>query len=454
MSNVRPYANGALALACALLLPAVVGRGQSEPIELTPQSGKTDYTLAQTAAFGGDVAARGTIATMSLKAIDINGTPVAGDQQHIVAQRGDQITVEILARDWATELPSGVRSYQARVRGRIAAVSGSNGTVLPLGWDAAPAPDFCITSDDCSGSLICRSGLCVEPTHDPRLGAEIDTSRSDFILTGFDVTKGIQTVTLDYTYFSVGSDAVGQVDPGFEMYCGTLILVVSDFACGTFTFMLNAQETFLVDPTFLVVNPILESLIIDIDTGIPGLGVTECPPLPTSTDPPNCAIDARIPHSPNEATAELGIQTIDMAFDSDPSSHTTSDFAVSVLPFALPPSITALTHIGGNTLRITLSNIIDANRYTCVRHNLSDRLFCWGNLPGDVSNNAVADSDDTALLLEALSGLVVLPNGAGDINRSGEIEPADLLELNALMEGCGAYDVWRGQVIDASCPSK
>ena len=96
----------------------------------------------------------GPLATMSLKAVDINGTPVTGDQLHIVAERGDQITVELRVRDWATELPNGVRSYQAVVQGRIGAVSGANGTILPLGWDAPPLPAVCTTDDDCIGHRL------------------------------------------------------------------------------------------------------------------------------------------------------------------------------------------------------------------------------------------------------------------------------------------------------------
>ena len=240
------------------------------------------------------------IPTMSLKAVEINGTPVTGDQQHIVAQRGDQITVEIRASDWAFDLPDGVRAYQAVVQGRIGAVSGSRGTILPLGWKAPPFPDLCTTDDDCIGSLVCRLNLCVLPTHDPRLGSDIDTSRSDFILTGFDVTKDVVTATLDYNYFGFASELVGQPDPRFEMYCGTLILVVSDYACGTFTYGFGANETFLVRPDEFakIVFTALESLIIDVDQGIAGLGPDECEP---------CGIDGCVGCPDDPAKIKPGI---------------------------------------------------------------------------------------------------------------------------------------------------
>ena len=408
----------------------------------------------------------GAIPTTSLKAVDINGAPVTGDPLHIVAQRGDQITVELRIRDWATELPDGVRSYQARVQGRIGAVSGANGTILPLGWEAPPVPDVCTTNADCIGSFICRLNVCVLPDHDPRLGAFIDSSRSDFILTGFEVTKGVGTGTLDYLYFAVAGASAGQADPGFEMYGGTLILVVSDYACGTFVYGFNADEVFLVGPDQLAKATFtaLEPLIIDIDTGIGGLSVGECPPLPADagTDPPNCAVDAGIPHDPNDAAAELGIQTIEMTFDSDPSALTTADFEMNVLPFGGAPSVTDVTSVDEKTLRMTFSRIIDTNRYTCLRHKPSDRKFCWGYLPADSDASTLSETDDVLALMDNLDGMFgppPMPVVQCDINRSGGCTPQDVLSSVNLLNGASDFDVWDGEIIglfgiSVECPSK
>lgn len=406
----------------------------------------------------------GSVTTISLKAVDINGTPVTGDQQHIVAQRGDQITVELRIRDWATELPDGLRSFQARVQGRIGVVSGANGNILPLGWEAPPAPPFCNTDDDCLGSLICRDGFCVESTHDPRLGAMIDASRSDWVLTGFDVFKDIGTASLDYKYFAAATEFAGQADPGFEMYCGTLILVVSDRACGTFTFVFDETDSIVVDPASRDFVPALEQLIIDIDPGIEGLGVAECPPLPADagTDPPNCAIDAGIPHDPNDAAAKFGIQTIEMTFDSDPSALTTADFAVNVFPISGAPSVTDVTSVDEKTLRMTFSRIIDTNRYTCLRHKPSDRKFCWGYLPADSDASTLSETDDVLALLDNLDGMFgppPMPVVQCDINRSGGCTPQDVLSSVNLLNGASDFDVWDGEIIgqlgiSVECPSK
>ncbi|MCH7631881.1 MAG: hypothetical protein IIB59_01605 [Planctomycetes bacterium] len=223
----------------------------------------------------------------------------------------------------------------------------------------------------------------------------------------------------------------------------------------------------MVDPNELLpaVFPDLEPLIIDIDTGVTGLGVGECPPLPAGTDPPNCAVDAGIPHDPNDpndAAAEFGIQTIEMTFDSDPSALTTADFAMNVVPIGGAPSVTDVTPVDEKTLRMTFSRIIDTNRYTCLRHKPSDRKFCWGYLPADSDASTLSETDDVLALMDNLDGMFgppPMPVVQCDINRSGGCTPQDVLSSVNLLNGASDFDVWDGEIIglfgiSVECPSK
>lgn len=79
------------------------------------------------------------IPTMSLKAVEINGTPVTGDQQHIVAQRGDRL----LSKSGRVTGPSTFRTVFALTRPwcRVASVRSAE-AVEPFSRWAGRPPRF------------------------------------------------------------------------------------------------------------------------------------------------------------------------------------------------------------------------------------------------------------------------------------------------------------------------
>jgi hypothetical protein len=77
--------------------------------------------------------------------------------------------------------------------------------------------------------------------------------------------------------------------------------------------------------------------------------------------------------------------------------------------------------------------------------------------PGNVRGDALTSAADVADLVAALQGAFTLPFGpySGDINRSGAIAPADVLEEIDLVNGAATYDVWNktpNPIDDGTCP--
>src|SRR5262249_9875401 len=125
-------------------------------------------------------------ACMSLKAVAINNSPISPNNC-IHARSGDTITSEIKISGWGDEMPLGVRGYEVYLRGREGVTSGSKGTLLPVGWQA-PLDGInytsCNTNSDCPPQYpLCNFHwafpFCTGLSHNPDLGAFIDTNRPD-----------------------------------------------------------------------------------------------------------------------------------------------------------------------------------------------------------------------------------------------------------------------------------
>ncbi|MCH7592390.1 MAG: hypothetical protein IH989_06400, partial [Planctomycetes bacterium] len=125
--------------------------------------------------------ATGQNATLSLKAVQVNGVSITRANT-ISVNPGDVVTAEIFIRDW-TRTVERLLSYQTAIN-RASFASGTRGTVLPLGWDAPPTDDIgCTTSADCPAEfpvcevILAQNGICVGPNHDPSQGVFIDGTR-------------------------------------------------------------------------------------------------------------------------------------------------------------------------------------------------------------------------------------------------------------------------------------
>ncbi|MCH7885272.1 MAG: hypothetical protein IIC01_08485 [Planctomycetes bacterium] len=174
-----------------------------------------------------------------------------------------------------------------------------------------------------------------------------------------------------------------------------------------------------------------------------------------SSSPPNCAIDARFPHEPNNAGAALGWSSVDFTFSCSVSNIPNldpSDFVVSVSPTGTPPTVNQVISDGFNTVTLELSSPIETGKYTCFAH--SQGTVCLGSLPGDVSASGVSDGLDIMDLIDFYNtGSPALTLWQCDIDRDGTCAPADLLGEIDLLLGTGAFAEWRNVSFGVSCPS-
>jgi hypothetical protein len=239
-------------------------------------------------------------ATVSLKAVRKNGTPIPGGPvSSLPVARGDIITAEVLISGWSTpafDPPSNtglVQTYQATLLRRAGTTSnGGDITVnaeltVPLGWDAPIDRRSCTfgcvapytTCDPVFGCVgpnfqpermvrVCvggtRAGLDCNTNADCTGGGtcpQIANLRTDYIFYLNDTIRSVDTATLDIRWGGSINGADGQTtsrcqggaaagepcssnancsggtcNANFISYGGSLNLKVGAEACGTFTF--------------------------------------------------------------------------------------------------------------------------------------------------------------------------------------------------------------------------
>ena len=189
--------------------------------------------------------------------------------------------------------------------------------------------------------------------------------------------------------------------------------------------------------------------------GVQGLTIIVEQCVLASSSPPNCAIDARYPHEPNDAGALLGWSSVDFTFSCSVSNIPNldpSDFVVSVSPTGTPPTVNQVISDGFNTVTLELSSPIETGKYTCFAH--SQGTVCLGSLPGDVNASGVSNGLDIMDLIDFYNtGSPALTLWQCDIDRDGTCAPADLLGEIDLLLGTGAFAEWRNVSFGVSCPS-
>ena len=253
--------------------------------------------------------------------IGVEAVAVSGERiertQCVFVRPGDQIDAELKLSDWHL-LPRGVRLYQVALLGRFAAVSGGFGTVTPLGWDAAVLPSGCISPEQCSPPYQYCTGthptsFCIGPNHMPELGGFIDVSRPDFLFHGLGGVYEVRTSSLNFAYLGIRDDGMGSADTGIPRYLGTLRLVASHDACGTFQFITGSSAGIPgilgnPDPDPIVVEPSFQDFAVRVcqDDGIYCNGVESCDAVSgcVVTPPPSCDDD-------NDCTTDSCNETTD-----------------------------------------------------------------------------------------------------------------------------------------------
>ena len=228
--------------------------------------------------------------------------PVASTGPHtivgneiVLAGGGQTVTFEIHASDWEPELLRGVQV----VMDMNGFVSGMAGTALPLGWDRAPGDGHCLVTPcvsdaECPSEFTCMEGelifnTCNGPNHNPEPGAFIDTAHPGYVFNGHQVLTAMDHTCYRYLNIVMNAAQSAEFTPP-PKYVGTLVLVVSNDAEGTFTigfeedqclFAYGPEES-VVPSTFSpgvirIVDPLCDNDIIEPGEECDGgLGCTNC----------------------------------------------------------------------------------------------------------------------------------------------------------------------------------
>jgi sulfur carrier protein ThiS len=355
---------------------------------------------------------------MSLKAVAVNGEPVPERTNHIAIDPGDEVTAELFISDWGDEIVT-VRIFQARILGEVGSQSGESGTMLPRGWPM-----------------------------DPVQGLFQDQARPDWIFAGSKSWWKDFDVTLDVRFGSVIINGEGPMDDGMERYGGTMILVASDDACGTFTFDFDTAASFVGEDISELVYIAPEPLMIDVVRDPALIGAC----------PDNCAIDARYPHDPANNAFSLLWDTVNVRLGwIDATTLDCSSFLTSFV--GGPPVLLAcffVNPIGADTVEVGYSRAIPTARWTClglIGGRPGADQICLAALPGDVNADRVSDGGDVLSLVDSVYGGTALKPWQCDIDRDGACTHLDLLGLVDVLVGANEFIPWIGATILVPCPS-
>lgn len=372
-------------------------------------------------------AALGQNPTLSLEVTAVNATPLAEPVTEIHAGPGDVLTVELLVRDWS---PDGemLRAVQASIDPH-GYISGYSGNVKPVDYDARWA----------KGEENKENGF-VDPSH-PR-----------FIFGGLTHLAMVDTRSAGYRYLCLvlaNEDAQLSRQDGVKYYFGTLKLRVSDDASGPFFLGLDQVPgaSVLRDPMNQTIIPLdFERLTIHVASGVVPLRLV-------ASDPPNGAIDARLPRrmTVQPTSQSIGMQTpkpvphcgwkaIDLSFNGDAGGLTAEDFTIKDGASGRDePLRIRQVLVKGSVATVVFDRGIHSRRWTTITHTDSGTGIRLASLPGDVNNDRAVNADDLLALIYGPEKGSPLPSYQGDIDRDGSSGISDALRLIDVMNQPTAY---------------
>jgi subtilisin family serine protease len=160
--------------------------------------------------------------------------------------------------------------------------------------------------------------------------------------------------------------------------------------------------------------------------------------------PPSGSIDARRPHPVDDRFAPEGWQQTEVIFRGDTTQLIETDFEVMVSsgPGGAASNVLAIASTDEeDRVRLELEDIIPLGRWTTITHLPSGTSVRIGFLPGDVNGDAATDMSDLEALIDAAEGRgPERPLWSVDMDRSGKLTPADVIELIDMFNGAGDYD--------------
>jgi len=178
----------------------------------------------------------------------------------------------------------------------------------------------------------------------------------------------------------------------------------------------------------------------------------------TFNSPPPGILDAARPFPPGDATALLGIDTIQVT--APPGANQLGCWSVCETASNGPANgIADITDNGGGLFTIKLARPITPGAVTKLTYKGNSpydfvRYFAH---PANLNLDGFANVSDVDALVTALKGGTPLPGGllSGDVNRSGATSGADVLDAVGLLIGEGHYTIWNNTakpVPNANCP--
>ncbi len=183
---------------------------------------------------------------------------------------------------------------------------------------------------------------------------------------------------------------------------------------------------------------------------------TPCEPNPCqqvsilSSDPPDCALDARQPSKP-DGSELAGWNSILITFCGDTSGLTIQDFSLEI-PHGSIPGPPANVIPSGNDVTVLFPQIIPTAAWSCVVYNVDETKICLGYMPADVSGDGTSAPADILYLIDCLNGVRSCESRQCDVDRSDLCGPPDILRVIDLLNGAGDYEAWLNRSI-AACPS-
>lgn len=280
-------------------------------------------------------------------------------------------------------------------------------------------------------------------------GVFIDSSRDDYIYAGLAAFPALSRASAEWGALAISGAPAYSAPP---KYAGSLRLVVSDDACGTFTVSPRPSpaSNFAGTDNVLIEPVNMEPLSLDVGT---------CPDqAPVEPAPPNCSIDARQPTDPGGGALQ-GPSHIDLRFEFDDIVLAeTYYFSIRQRPPGdTPINIDGLEADpdgrGTEWVRVFFDRPISTDRWTCVKVLPKSQEICIAHLPGDSNQDGLAQPIDPLRVVACMTtpGLTCAPYEC-DLDRSGTCTSVDLLRAIDLLGGGAAYEPWLGRSLPP-CPT-
>ncbi len=179
----------------------------------------------------------------------------------------------------------------------------------------------------------------------------------------------------------------------------------------------------------------------------------ECRPPIIASMPPDLAIDARQPSTP-QGTLRQGWDEITMTFCGNVSVVGAEDFIVEST-FGSGPSVIGVEIIAEDKALITLESAIPLGECTLIKHRPSQTFVRLMHFPADINANHYSGVNDILVLIDNLNGVLnpPLPIWQCDTNRSGQCDPLDILRTIDLLAGADTYEPWSIVTYPNACPA-